>query len=55
MSAAAKIADKGIHNLDCPVTRLEAEHVPFPVSPPLEDYVLPQVDDSVQEVRVRVD
>jgi pyruvate dehydrogenase E1 component beta subunit len=42
---AAVIADKGINYLDGPVKRVGAKHVPIPFSPPLEDYVLPQVDD----------
>ena len=48
---AAIIADKGIHYLDGPVKRVGAKHTPIPFSPPLENYILPQVEDIVQAVR----
>jgi len=47
---AAVLADEGIDYLDGPVKRVGAKHAPIPFSPPLEDYVLPQVDDIVQAV-----
>ena len=39
MSAAAKIADKGIRYLDGPAKRVGAKHAPTPFRPPLEDYI----------------
>lgn len=47
---AAIIADKGIGYLDGPVKRVAAKDVPIPFSPPLERFVLPQVDDIVKAV-----
>jgi pyruvate dehydrogenase E1 component beta subunit len=48
---AARIADKGIHYLDGPVKRVGAKHAPIPFSPPLENYILPQVEDIIQAVK----
>lgn len=48
---AAIIADKGIRYLDGPIKRVGAKHAPIPFSPPLENYVLPQVDDIVRAVK----
>ena len=36
---------------DAPVRRVAARDVPIPFSPPLEEYVLPQVRDIVDAVR----
>ena len=47
---AARIADHGIDYLDGPVKRVGARHVPIPFSPPLENYVLPQVETIVAAV-----
>jgi acetoin:2,6-dichlorophenolindophenol oxidoreductase subunit beta len=38
---AAVIAEGAFYNLDAPVTRLAAMHVPIPFSPPLEDATVP--------------
>ena len=38
---AAVIAHGAFYNLDAPVTRLAAMHVPIPFSPPLEDATVP--------------
>jgi acetoin:2,6-dichlorophenolindophenol oxidoreductase subunit beta len=38
---AATIAEGAFYNLDAPVTRLGAMHVPVPFSPPLEDATVP--------------
>ena len=38
---AAVIAEGAFYNLDAPVTRLGAMHVPIPFSPPLEDATVP--------------
>jgi pyruvate dehydrogenase E1 component beta subunit len=37
--------------LDAPVTRVGAKDVPIPFSPPLEDFVLPNVSDVVDAVK----
>ena len=38
---AAVIAEGAFYDLDAPVTRLAAMHVPIPFSPPLEDATIP--------------
>jgi len=38
---AAVIAEGAFYNLDCPVRRMGAMHVPIPFSPPLEDATIP--------------
>jgi pyruvate dehydrogenase E1 component beta subunit len=38
---AAVIAEGAFYNLDAPVTRMTAMHVPIPFSPPLEDVTVP--------------
>lgn len=48
---AAILADKGIGLLDGPVKRVAAKDVPIPFSPPLEKFVLPQVEDIVSAVQ----
>jgi pyruvate/2-oxoglutarate/acetoin dehydrogenase E1 component len=45
---AAVIAEGAFYNLDAPVKRLGAMHVPIPFSPPLEDATVP-TDRSVFE------
>lgn len=47
---AAIIAEKGINFLDGPIKRVAAKDVPIPFSPPLENFVLPQVEDIVDAV-----
>ena len=42
---AAIIAEKGFEDLDGPIRRVATPDVPIPFSPPLEQAVLPQVDD----------
>src|SRR3954447_305763 len=42
---AALVAAEAFEDLDAPVRRLTAPDVPLPFSPPLEQAVLPQVDD----------
>jgi 2-oxoisovalerate dehydrogenase E1 component beta subunit len=48
---AALIAEKGWEDLDGPVVRVSAPDVPIPFSPPLEQAVLPQVDDVKEACR----
>jgi 2-oxoisovalerate dehydrogenase E1 component beta subunit len=48
---AALIAEKGFEDLDGPVVRVATPDVPIPFSPPLEQSVLPQVDDVREAVR----
>jgi pyruvate/2-oxoglutarate/acetoin dehydrogenase E1 component len=48
---AALIAEEAFEHLDAPVTRLTAPDVPIPFSPPLEQRVLPQLDDLEEACR----
>ncbi len=48
---AALIAERAFEDLDAPVTRLTAADVPIPFSPPLEQAVLPQIDDLKEACR----
>ncbi|GAC1658938.1 MAG: alpha-ketoacid dehydrogenase subunit beta [Gemmatimonadaceae bacterium] len=47
----ARINERAFEWLDAPVLRVTAADVPLPYSPPLEDYVLPQVADIVVAAR----
>jgi len=47
----SRINELAFEWLDAPVLRVTAADVPLPYSPPLEDYVLPQVADIVTAVR----
>ncbi len=47
----SRINELAFEWLDAPVLRVTAVDVPLPYSPPLEDYVLPQVADIVTAVR----
>jgi pyruvate/2-oxoglutarate/acetoin dehydrogenase E1 component len=48
---AALIADRGFEDLDGPVRRIATPDVPIPVSPPLEQAVLPSVDRVKEAAR----
>lgn len=48
---AARIGEELFDWLDAPVGRVGAKDVPMPFSPPLEKYVLPQVEDILAAVR----
>jgi pyruvate/2-oxoglutarate/acetoin dehydrogenase E1 component len=48
---AALIAEKGFEDLDGPVVRVASPDVPIPFSPPLEQAVLPQVDQVKEACR----
>jgi pyruvate/2-oxoglutarate/acetoin dehydrogenase E1 component len=48
---AALIADEAFEELDAPIRRLTAPDVPIPFSPPLEQSVLPQLDDMKEAIR----
>jgi len=48
---AALIAQRGWEDLDGPVVRVASPDVPIPFSPPLEQAVLPQVDDVREACR----
>lgn len=48
---AARIAEEAFYDLDGPVVRVGAKHVPIPFAPVLENEVLPQEDDI--EVAIR--
>ena len=48
----ARIQSDVFDYLDAPVGRVAAKDVPIPFSPPLEDYVLPDVEDVVAAVKM---
>ena len=48
---AALIAEKAFEDLDAPIARLTAPDVPIPFSPPLEQHVLPGLDDMKEACR----
>jgi pyruvate/2-oxoglutarate/acetoin dehydrogenase E1 component len=48
---AALITEQAFEDLDAPVRRLTAPDVPIPFSPPLEQAVLPQLDDMKEACR----
>ena len=48
---SALIAEEAFEDLDAPVRRLTAPDVPIPFSPPLEQAVLPQLDDMKEACR----
>jgi 2-oxoisovalerate dehydrogenase E1 component beta subunit len=48
---AALVAAEAFQDLDAPVRRLTAPDVPIPFSPPLEQAVLPQLDDMKEACR----
>jgi pyruvate/2-oxoglutarate/acetoin dehydrogenase E1 component len=49
---AARIQDELFDELDAPIKRVGAKDVPIPFSPPLEDFVLPSVEDVIAAVRM---
>jgi pyruvate/2-oxoglutarate/acetoin dehydrogenase E1 component len=48
---AAVISERAFEDLDAPVRRLTTPDVPIPFSPPLEQAVLPQLDDMKEACR----
>jgi len=48
---ASLISERAFESLDAPVRRLTAPDVPIPFSPPLEQSVLPQLDDMKEAMR----
>jgi pyruvate/2-oxoglutarate/acetoin dehydrogenase E1 component len=48
---AALVAEQAFEDLDAPVARLTAPNVPIPFSPPLEQRVLPGLDDMKEACR----
>jgi len=48
---ASLISEEAFESLDAPVRRLTAPDVPIPFSPPLEQAVLPQLDDVKEAMR----
>jgi pyruvate dehydrogenase E1 component beta subunit len=48
----ARIQDEVFDYLDAPIKRVAAKDFPIPFSPPLEDYVLPNVADVIEAARV---
>jgi 2-oxoisovalerate dehydrogenase E1 component beta subunit len=48
---ASLVSERAFEWLDAPVRRLTAPDVPIPFSPPLEQAVLPQLDDMKEACR----
>ena len=48
---ASLVSERAFESLDAPVRRLTAPDVPIPFSPPLEEAVLPQLDDMKEACR----
>jgi pyruvate/2-oxoglutarate/acetoin dehydrogenase E1 component len=48
---AALVSERAFEDLDAPVRRLTTPDVPIPFSPPLEQHVLPQLDDMKEACR----
>jgi pyruvate/2-oxoglutarate/acetoin dehydrogenase E1 component len=48
---AALISERAFEDLDAPIRRLTTPDVPIPFSPPLEQHVLPQLDDMKEACR----
>jgi 2-oxoisovalerate dehydrogenase E1 component beta subunit len=48
---ASLVSEEAFESLDAPVRRLTAPDVPIPFSPPLEQAVLPQLDDMKEAAR----
>ncbi len=48
---AARAMEEAFDELDAPVRRLNGLHVPTPYSPPLENAVVPQVEDVARAIR----
>lgn len=48
---AATLHERLFDRLKAPVARVGAKHVPIPFSPPLETFVIPQVDDITAAIR----
>jgi 2-oxoisovalerate dehydrogenase E1 component beta subunit len=48
---ASLISERAFESLDAPVRRLTAPDIPIPFSPPLEQAVLPQLDDMMEACR----
>ncbi len=48
---AAIIADEAFDYLDAPIKRLGAKNAPIPFNPNLEDFVVPNADNIIREVR----
>ena len=48
---SASVVDAGFDELDAPIRRLNGAFTPTPYAPPLEQAVVPQVEDIIQAVR----
>jgi pyruvate/2-oxoglutarate/acetoin dehydrogenase E1 component len=48
---AAWLAEELFDELDAPIQRVASEDVPIPFSPPMEEFVIPNVGDVVAAVR----
>src|SRR5437764_2865020 len=52
---AARVADEGFDDLDAPIRRLNGVHTPTPYSPPLEQAVVPNVEQIARAIRALVE
>lgn len=48
---AFQVMDKAFDYLDAPIERVAAADVPVPFSPPLEQYIMPKVEDIVEAAK----
>ena len=48
---AAAVASERLYDLDAPIRRLNPKPIPHPFSPPLEEAMIPQVEDIARAVR----
>jgi pyruvate dehydrogenase E1 component beta subunit len=49
------VADEGFWNLDAPIVRITAPHIPIPSAAALEDATIPSVDRIVDTVRTTLE
>ena len=52
---ASIVADECFHDLDGPIVRITAPHIPLPSADNLEDATLPNVERIVETIRARID
>jgi pyruvate dehydrogenase E1 component beta subunit len=49
------VGDEGFYNLDAPLVRITAPHVPLPAAAALEDLAMPSVERIAETVRRRLE
>jgi pyruvate dehydrogenase E1 component beta subunit len=48
---SATITEEGFELLEAPIVRVAREHVPVPFSPPMENFVLPNEEKIMNQIR----